>query len=107
MRITIVTPSFQQAAFLPECLRSVAAQDHPDVEHIVVDGGSTDGSRALIEAHGEHLAWWCCEADQGQSDALNKGLSHATGEVFSWLNSDDLLLPGTLQEVAPILGSRS
>jgi hypothetical protein len=105
MRISIITPSYQQAAYLPECLRSVAGQQHCEVEHIVVDGGSTDGSRAIIEAHADGLAWWCSEADKGQSDALNKGLAHATGEVFSWLNSDDLLLPGALAEVAAIFAS--
>lgn len=96
----MVTPSFQQARFLEECLDSVHAQTGAEVEHLVVDGGSTDGSKAIIEAHAERLAWWCSETDHGQSDALNKGLSHATGEVFGWLNSDDRLLPGALQQVA-------
>jgi hypothetical protein len=98
-RITIVTPSFQQAAFLEQCLESVHAQGYPDLEHIVVDGGSTDGSRAILERYAEKLAWWCSEPDGGQSAAINKGLAHATGEVFAWLNSDDLLLPGALHRV--------
>jgi glycosyltransferase involved in cell wall biosynthesis len=95
-RISLITPSFQQAAFLAECLDSVAAQDYPALEHLVVDGGSTDGSKPIIEQRASRLAWWVSEKDGGQSHALNKGLAHATGEVFGWLNSDDLLLPGTL-----------
>jgi hypothetical protein len=102
MRISIITPSYQQASYLQECLDSVAAQDHDDVEHIVVDGGSTDGSEAMIRAHADKLAWWCSCPDGGQSAALNKGLAKATGEVFGWINSDDLLLPGALRHVAEI-----
>ena len=98
-RITIITPSFQQEPYLEECLRSVNGHDYPALEHIVVDGGSTDGSKAIIEQYADKLAWWCSEKDNGQSDAINKGLAHATGEVFGWLNSDDALLPGALQRV--------
>ncbi|MBS1581568.1 MAG: glycosyltransferase [Bacteroidetes bacterium] len=98
-RISLITPSFQQAAYLDECLASVQAQDGAVVEHIVVDGGSTDGSAAIIERHAERLAWWCSERDRGQSDAIDKGLAHATGEVFGWLNSDDSLLAGALAQV--------
>ncbi len=105
LRITVITPSYQQAPYLEECLRSVAEQDHPDVEHIVVDGGSTDGSVAILERHAHRLAWWCSERDGGQSDALNKGLAHATGDLFGWINSDDLLLPGALREVAAIFAA--
>lgn len=105
MRISIITPSYQQAAFLQECLVSVAEQDHDDVEHIVVDGGSTDGSEAIIRSHAHKLAWWCSEPDGGQSDALNKGLAKATGDVFGWINSDDLLLPGALRHVAGIFSA--
>lgn len=98
-RISLITPSYQQAEYLKECLASVHGQDYPDLEHIVVDGGSTDGSAAIIEDHSDRLAWWCSERDRGQSHAINKGLQHATGEVFGWLNSDDLLLPGALKAV--------
>jgi len=98
-RITIITPSYQQAPFLEECIRSLHDQGYPDLEHIIVDGGSTDGSREIIERYAGKLAWWCCEKDRGQSHAINKGLAHATGQVFCWLNSDDLLLPGSLHAV--------
>jgi glycosyltransferase involved in cell wall biosynthesis len=100
MRLTVITPSYGQAAYLEECLRSVAAQQHPHRQHIVVDGGSTDGSRQLIEAHAGALAWWCSEPDKGQSHAINKGLAHATGHAFTWVNSDDALLPGAMARVA-------
>jgi hypothetical protein len=98
-RITLITPSFQQAGYLEECLRSVHEQGYPDLEHIVVDGGSTDGSAEIIKAHAHELSWWCSERDGGQSDALNKGLSHATGTVFGWINSDDRLLPDSLHHI--------
>lgn len=98
-RISIITPSYQQAPFLGTCLRSIHDQGYPDLEHIVVDGGSTDGSKAIIERYAEKLAWWCSEPDGGQSAAINKGLARATGQVFGWLNSDDLLLPGALHKV--------
>lgn len=98
-RITLITPSFQQADYLEECLASVHSQGYPDLEHIVVDGGSTDGSKEIIERYAHKLAWWCSEADGGQSAAINKGLQHATGQVFGWLNSDDILLPGALRTV--------
>jgi glycosyltransferase involved in cell wall biosynthesis len=99
-RISLISPSYQQAPYLAECLRSVAGQEGAEVEHIVVDGGSTDGSDRIIRAHAGGLAWWCSEPDKGQSDAINKGLAHASGEVFGWLNSDDLLVPGALRRVS-------
>ncbi|MDX9750456.1 MAG: glycosyltransferase family 2 protein [Flavobacteriales bacterium] len=106
MRISIITPSYQQAPFLEECIRSVQGQEGAEVEHIVVDGGSTDGSKAVIERHAHGIAWWCSEPDGGQSDALNKGLARATGDVFGWINSDDLLLPGALGRVADAFAAR-
>lgn len=103
--ISLVMPSFNQADFLEEAILSVLQQDYPRLEFIVIDGGSTDGSRAIIERHAGSLHYWCCEPDRGQSNAINKGFSHATGDILCWLNSDDLLLPGALQSVAERLGT--
>lgn len=100
MKISIVVPTYNQAGFLQETLRSVLDQSFSELELIVVDGGSSDGTRELLEAHSLQLAWWVSEKDAGQTDAINKGLRHATGEVWSYLNSDDLLLSGSLATVA-------
>lgn len=99
-RITVVTPSFNQAPFLEATLRSVLMQGYPNLEFIVVDGGSRDGSVDIIRHYAKHLAWWTSEPDQGQVDAILKGLSRATGDWFNWINSDDLLAPQALWRVA-------
>ena len=98
--ISIITPSFQQAAYLPECIASVSSQSRAITEHIIVDGGSTDGSGTIIRQHTDQLHWWCSEKDRGQSHAINKGLEHATGSIFGWINSDDALLPYALLKVS-------
>lgn len=98
-RISVITPSFNQAAFLERTLDSVRSQSFADFEHIVVDGGSTDGSRAILERRAQEFSWWCAESDEGQADAINKGLRRARGEILAWLNSDDLYCPGALAAV--------
>jgi glycosyltransferase involved in cell wall biosynthesis len=98
-RISVVTPSFNQASFLEATLRSVLLQGYPNLEYLVFDGGSADGSVTILRQYGPWLAGWISEADRGQSDAVNKGFARATGEIFGWLNSDDLYQPGALAHV--------
>lgn len=99
VKITVVTPSYNQAKFLEETLRSVLCQRDQVHEYFVVDGGSTDGSVDLIRRYAHMIDWWVSEKDRGQSDAIQKGFSRATGDVICWLNSDDVFLPGALQKV--------
>lgn len=104
-RITLVTPSLQQCGYLKDCFRSVHDQRYPALEHIVIDGGSTDGSVELIQEHADELAWWISAPDKGQSDAITRGGVRGTGSVFGWLNSDDELMPGALQQVGQVFAS--
>jgi glycosyltransferase involved in cell wall biosynthesis len=99
-RISIVTPSFNQARYIEETLLSVRRQNYPDVEHIVIDGGSTDGTMAIVDRYRDGLSQVVSEADRGQSHAINKGMALATGEILTWLNSDDMLAPGALASAA-------
>jgi glycosyltransferase involved in cell wall biosynthesis len=100
-RISIVTPSFNQGQFLEETIRSVLLQGYPDIEYIIIDGGSTDNSVEIIKKYEPWLAYWVSEPDRGQSHAINKGFERSTGEIMAWLNSDDMFLPeifGTVGE---------
>jgi glycosyltransferase involved in cell wall biosynthesis len=99
-RITVVIPSLNQGAFLRQAIESVLGQGYPNLELMVVDGGSEDGSRTAIESYSDRLAWWVSEKDGGQADAINKGFSRATGDILAWLNADDMHLPGALETVA-------
>ncbi len=98
-RISIVTPSFNQARFIPHTLRSVLGQDYPDLEYLVFDGGSTDGTVEQVTPYLPRLAHWESQPDAGQADAISRGFSRSTGQIMAWLNSDDLLAPGTLHFV--------
>ncbi|HWR14664.1 MAG TPA: glycosyltransferase family 2 protein [Terriglobales bacterium] len=102
--ITIVTPSFQQVDFIEECLESVRSQGYRNLEHLVFDGGSTDGTVELLQRLSETPGWkhlrWVSEPDQGQSDALNKGFRQARGEIIGWLNSDDRYRQGAFHAVS-------
>ena len=98
MKISIVTISFNQAKYLQQCIDSILGQTHCDLEYIVVDPGSTDGSRALIESYGNKIIK-VFAPDKGPADGLNQGFKHATGQIYGFINSDDYLLPGALTSV--------
>jgi glycosyltransferase involved in cell wall biosynthesis len=99
-RITIITPSFNQGRYLEQNILSVISQQYPDTEHIIIDGGSTDNTKSVLEKYKNKLAYVVSEPDKGQADAVNKGFAKATGEIIGWLNSDDYYAPGALQAVS-------
>ncbi len=101
--VSIVTPGRNQGTFLEATLRSVLEQDYPAIEYVVIDGASSDGSPEIIHRYSDRLAAWQSEPDDGQSDAINKGWRRCTGEIFAWLNSDDLLLPGAVSSAVRAL----
>jgi glycosyltransferase involved in cell wall biosynthesis len=98
--ISVVTPSLNQGRFIRETMESIHSQNYPALEHLVIDGGSSDGTLDVIGDYEDRLAYWVSEPDKGQTDALIKGFARATGDIQCWLNSDDLFEPGALHEVA-------
>lgn len=105
-KISIVTPSFNQGQFLEECIDSILSQNYPNLEYIIMDGGSTDGSVEIIKKYDKFLTYWQSKPDGGQYEAINEGFRLSSGEIMAWLNSDDKLHPGSLRLLATVFGSR-
>lgn len=101
-KISVITPSYNQGSFLEECIKSVISQNYPNLEYIIIDGGSTDQSVDIIKKYEHNLAYWISEPDSGQSNAINKGFSQATGDIIAWLNSDDLYYKNSLWKIADV-----
>jgi glycosyltransferase involved in cell wall biosynthesis len=103
-KISIVTPSYNQGPFIEETIRSVLLQGYPNLEYIVMDGGSTDETIEILEKYDPWIDHWVSEPDEGQSDAINKGLRRCTGTIFNWLNADDFLVPHALRRIGEAIG---
>lgn len=101
--VSIITPSFNQASFLEETITSVLTQDYPRIEYIIMDGGSTDDSVAVIQKYADRLAYWESVKDKGQTDAINKGFNRASGDILAWINSDDTYNPTAVGEAVKFL----
>lgn len=99
-KISIITPSFNQGQFIEETILSVINQNYPNLEYIIIDGGSTDNTVEIIKKYENKINYWISEKDSGQSEAINKGINKTTGQILTWLNSDDVYLPNTLIKIA-------
>ena len=104
-KISVVTPSFNQGRYLEETIRSVLLQDYPNFEYIVIDGGSNDNSLDIIKKYQPWITYWVSEKDYGQAHAINKGLEKSTGEIFNWINSDDILLKDAFKIISENFGN--
>lgn len=99
-KISIVTPSYNQGQYIEETIQSVLDQNYENLEYIIIDGGSTDNTTEIIKKYDKYIKFWVSEPDEGQSHAINKGIAHCKGEIFNWLNSDDVLVPDSLDLIA-------
>jgi len=106
-KISIITPSYNQGQFLEETIISVLNQDYPNLEYIIIDGGSTDKSVEIIKKYEKYLTYWVSEKDRGQTHAINKGFIKSSGSILNWLNSDDLLVPGAINSVSKAFSKHS
>jgi glycosyltransferase involved in cell wall biosynthesis len=102
-RVSVITPSYNQGRFIERTIRSVLNQGWPDLEYIVIDGASTDGTPEIVRRYERYLSWWVSEPDRGQTDAILKGLERATGDYVTWVCSDDVLFPGSLEKMVAAL----
>ncbi|HEY6802565.1 MAG TPA: glycosyltransferase family 2 protein [Pyrinomonadaceae bacterium] len=101
-KISVVTISYNQGKFLEDTIKSVVSQNYPNLEYIIIDGGSTDNSPEIIKRFSNQLSFWCSEPDAGPAGGLNKGFRHVTGDILAFLNADDLFLPGTLKRAVEL-----
>ena len=99
-KITLVTPCFNSAKYIEQTILSIIKQDYENLEYIIIDGGSTDGTVEIIQKYEDKIAYWVSEPDNGQSEAINKGIAKATGDIFNWVNADDYLESNALSQVA-------